>query len=197
MDKPLITTLEEFENICIKKYRSGHYHPERYLINYNFSPNILLDVFCTDYMVWCYEDYYYNDFNLNMVSEFQPHIDIEKFKTLAEDLDSILELVKHSELVLELFYKFKSIRQVTRYYYEIIEDYYDNLVELNSKKNEEFDSIVIQDYINLLKTNKCAIIKKFYNSNDIIESKEDVVTKAKEILNILPKEEYSTIIPLE
>ncbi len=194
--KQKINTLEEFENICLKN-SSGHYHPEKYLKKYDFSPNILLDVFCTDYMVWCYEDYYYNDFSLDMVIEFQPHVNIDEFKIMVRDLDSIFELVKRSELILELFYKNKSIQNITSYCYESIDNYYNYLVNLNKTANKEFDSIVIRDYIDLLKTNKCSVSKKFYNqSSDFLISKEDVVKKAQEILNILPDDEYSLIIPL-
>ena len=203
-NKQVINTLEEFKNICLKKNCfSGHYNPEKFLKKYIYSVNILLDVFYTDYMIWCYEDYYYNDFCLSMISQYQPHINIDEFIILTQDLDSVLELLKRSKLVLELFYNSKSIQTISRWKYEIIEDYCDYLIKINDENdendenNENYNNTIIIDYVNLLMTNKCCIVKKFYSLNEKIVSKEDVITKAKQIINILSNIEYSSILPLE
>ena len=50
----MISTIEQFDKLPTK---SGHYRPEYYLSRYKFSLQILLDVFATDYMVYCYEDW--------------------------------------------------------------------------------------------------------------------------------------------
>jgi len=191
MDKPQINTLKEFENICLINNYSKHYHPEKYLKKYNYSINILLNIFCTDYMIMCYEDYYYNDFSLDMIIQYQPHINIDEFKILVKDLDSMIELVKHTELVLELFDKNKSIQIISRWKYESIENYYDNLIKINN--NIQFNNIIINDYVNLLQINKYCIINKLYNLDEKIISKEDVIKKAKQIKNILHDLEYSLI----
>lgn len=49
----MISTIKQFDELSTK---SGHYRPEHYLSRYKFSLSILLDVFATDYMVYCYED---------------------------------------------------------------------------------------------------------------------------------------------
>lgn len=93
----MISTIEKFDKLPTK---SGHYRPEYYLSRYKFTPSILLDVFATDYMVYCYEDWYYNDFTPKMVAEYQPHIDIVRFVQLYDELQIILRLEKHSRFVI-------------------------------------------------------------------------------------------------
>jgi hypothetical protein len=196
MDKQLINTLEEFEDICVKNTSSIHYHPESYLMKYNFSINILLDVFCTDYMEWSFEDNYYNDFCLDMVIKYQPHIDIDKYKNLLKDLNDVFELVKRSELVLEFFNKNKQMNRISCWKYDFIDEYYKYLEQMNNDNREKIDDIIINDYINLLQTNKYCLIKKLYNSDEKIISKEELIIKVKQIFNDLPKYEYSSILPI-
>lgn len=85
----MISTIEQFDKLPTK---SGHHRPEYYLSRYKFSLQILLDVFATDYMVYCCEDWYYNDFTPKMVAEYQHHIDISQFVQLYNELQIILRL---------------------------------------------------------------------------------------------------------
>lgn len=197
MNKQHINTLEEFENICLKNMKLSRYNPKQYLMKYNYSQNILLDIFCTDYMIWCFEDYYSNDFNLDMITKYQLHINIDEFKILLFDLSQVLELVKRSELILELIEKNKSMQSMSSWVYEEISDYWNELYNIYTNSNEKFFDIVIRDYIDLLAKNKCSIVKKFYNPYLIPMSKQDIIMKAKHILDTLPKIEYSIILPLE
>ena len=84
--KLFIKSEEEFDRL--NDY-SCRYRPMRYLSKYHFSIEALLDIFCSDSEVGCYEDYYYNDFDLDMVVQTQPHINIPSFKELWADLDEI------------------------------------------------------------------------------------------------------------
>lgn len=48
--------------------RIGHHpRPKEYLQNYLFTKKVLIDVFCSEDMVFCFEDYYYHDIDLSMI----------------------------------------------------------------------------------------------------------------------------------
>jgi hypothetical protein len=68
---------------------------------------------------------------------------------------------------------------------------------MKNNKSDDFNSNgqMIQDYVKLLKENKCSIKYKFYEINEEINN-ETIITKAKHILNTLPNVKYSSILPL-
>ncbi len=178
--KPFINSEKEFDklNIC-----SGHYRPMRYLSKYNFSVQALLDIFCSDSQVYCYEDYYYNDFDLNMVAQTQPHIDIPNLKVLWSDLDEIRTAELVSQVAIDLFEKKVSNRSLKEWTNELISDFINKIVDLD--KNLVFP-IFLSEYKNLLETNK------FVNSHNLklifeLDSPDSIIIQAKKILDSIPK----------
>ncbi len=173
----MITTIEDIDKINIKQ---THYHPESYLKKYIFSKEILLDVFCSEYMIYCYEDYYYNDISINMIEKYQPHIDIVEFNKLWDDLDEIRIAELFSDYIIN--YPIKSL-----YKYNLIDKYI---------LNNNFDDITII-YINTMKNNK--FVQKHISYNNIYLSKFDnsnnLISYANHILKHIP-EKYSSILPL-
>ncbi len=190
--KQHINTLEDFSNICWNDATlSGHYCPKKYLKKYNFSPNVLLDVFCTDYMIFSYEDNYYNDFNLSMIREYQPHINIDEFKLLSKELDSVMELIKRSELLLEVIENNETIGSISKWQYNNISNYIDQLIKLDIKNKEIFNKVMVDNYLNYIQTNK------YSGEMKNIESNQDPITIAKCILNTIPKVQYSSILSIK
>ncbi len=165
----MITTEEEIDKLYVG---GSHYNPESYLKNHIFSKEILLDVFCSEAMVYCYEDYYYDDISINMIEKYQPHIDIFEFKQLWNDLDEIR--------IAELFSDYIINKPTCSLYkYNLIEEYI-----LNNNYNKI--SII---YIDTMKNNR--FIQKYMLYN---ESK-NIIDNAKYILDNIPNK-YSSILPL-
>lgn len=151
-------------NIC-----TGHYRPELYLKNYLFTQEILLDVFCSDELVYCYEDYYYNDISIDMIKKYQPHIDSNEFLNLWLDLDEIR--------IAELYAKFIVEKPTAGlYFYDLIKIYSKNL-----------------DYKELVNNFDKMIQENRFIKQDLSEF--EVMDKAKYILNMIP-DQYSKILPL-
>ena len=190
----MITTEEEFNKL---PSLSSHYKPEKYLVRYKFSQDILLDFFCSEYMVWCYEDYYYDDISIDMITYYQPHIDRKVFLDLWNDLDLIREVELYSKLIIEILANNKSIvERVNHYDYASISD----TVVVITKREQ-----LVKKYIKLLETNTYArkynLLQTYFSNYDYQNYKntnEDnifIVTKAKEILTNIPHR-YSQILPL-
>jgi hypothetical protein len=186
--KLFIKSEEEFDelNIC-----SGRYRPMQYLSKYHFSIEALLDIFCSDSEVGCYEDYYYNDFSLYMVEETQPHIDIPSFKELWADLDEIRTAELVSQVAIELFEKNVSNRYIRKWPNELIANFVD---KINGLERDLVYPTFLSDYKNLIATNKFV---EYYNLalNPELDSPETIVTQAKKILNAIPNP-YSSALPL-
>jgi hypothetical protein len=171
----MITTKEELDNI---KVSGSHYKPEKYLANYLFSQEILLNYFCTDYFVYCYEDYYYNDISIDMIMKYQPHINESKFIKLWNNLNIIREIELFCNLVLLLVKNKKKLFEISTYFYVLIEDLYS-------------EDTIINDFNNVLKTNKFI---KYYNLYiSPINTEELAIQKAEEILKFIPSE-YTNIL---
>lgn len=193
----MITNFDELDNICQNDNSLGrHYKPKNYLTKYKFSINMMLDAFCTDYLVYTYEDYYYDDFNENMVKEYQPHINYGEFIILKKDLDSIIELEKRSELLIEIIEKNIEPSSIISWKYEKIDDYLCDLFVKIKDKSSELNNILITDYIDLLKKNKYSIVKKCYSEEESLLTTESIIKKAREIIKSFPSYEYSSILPL-
>ncbi len=169
MSQKIITTKEEVYNLNIN---GSHYKPYKYIENYLFSKEILLDVFCCEDLVYCYEDYYYDDIDINMIKNHQPHIDINEFINLWNDLDEIRTAELYSKFILEN-------PKAGLYFYELIRPYSQKL-----DYNELCDNFNV-----MLKKNK--FIKK-YNLNNLDGT---IIEKSTEILKAIP-EKYSSILPL-
>lgn len=189
----MITTIEQFDKLPTK---SGHYRPEYYLSRYKFSLSILLDVFATDYMVYCYEDWYYNDFTPKMVAEYQPHIDISQFTKLYNELQIILRLEKHSRFVIDILEKKPNLIILSEWNYEPIEKYVKDIKELYNIEKTELEKRVITDYIQILETNDYSKLKKLYIPDEPLDTPELVISKAYQVLKSIPYPNYSSILPL-
>lgn len=181
----MITTKEEINNI---PSFSSHYKPHSYLSKYKFSKEILLDIFCSEYMVYCFEDYYYDDITLNMIEEYQPHIDIEEFVELWYDLDSIREIELYCDLIIETIEK-KSIKNISSWKYNLIEDY------IKKIKIDNIYITLLDNFIFLLENNKYILIKNLYNKDEKIDTEELLIKKAYALLKTIPCK-YSSILPL-
>ncbi len=186
--KPFINSQEEFDSLNIY---SGRYRPMRYLSKYNFSVQALLDIFCSDSQVCCYEDYYYNDFDLDMVRQTQPHIDIPSFKELWADLNEIRTAELVSQVSIELFEKGILNKSIKSWPNELISDFVDKINELD--RDLVFPTF-LSEYKNLISTNKFV---QYHNLtlNLELDSQETIVAQAKKILNSIPNP-YSSAIPL-
>lgn len=182
----MITTEDEVYKLSVS---GSHYRPEKYLKNYTFSKEILLDIFCSEEMIFCYEDYYYDDITINMIKTLQPHINISEFKILWNDLDEIRIAELFSDYIINI-----PVRST--YKYNLIDDYICNYDKYMFDFKSNFDSILV-DYKSMLKKNK--FINKFsLCSDDELESiidKNTLIKKAKFILEKIPKK-YSSILPL-
>lgn len=164
----------------------GHHHPERYLKSYKFSQEVLLDVFCSEDLVFCYEDYYYDDICMDMIKEFQPHIDPDDFLKLWLDLDEIRIIELFCKLILNVNKK----SYICEYKYNLIDDYISKYKKSNYNHTE-----IIADFVQLLQANKFSVNFNLYNSNDNLNEWDLVVEKAKQILNQIP-DSYSSVLPL-
>ncbi len=178
----MITTSEEVYALNVG---GSHYKPEKYLKNYLFSKEILLDIFCSEDMVFCYEDYYYDDICLDIIHKYQSHIDISEFKVLWNDLDEIRIAELFSEYII------KNPTNLT-YQYNIIDKYIKNY------EDSKFDmNILLNNYKNMLMKNK--FIKKYNlcSEDEVnnIKNRDIAIKKAKLILENIP-EKYSSILPL-
>lgn len=98
-----------------------------------------------------------------------------------------------------LYYEIRSIELLCEYIIELPSyvSYKYDLIKENLTKiiaNKSDITVIINDFIILLSANK--FIKKFnlYN-NEKINNKEQLVTKAKEILSHVPQK-YSSVLPL-
>ncbi len=178
----MLTTEEEINNI---PSFSSHYKPHLYLSKYKFSKEILLDIFCSEYMVYCYEDYYYDDITLDMIEEYQPHIDIHEFALLWNDLDEIREIELYCYFVIEILEKNKTKRDISEWKYNLI---YNDYIKNNNN--------LIETFIEIMEINKYIKIKKLYDIEyDKINNNDKLLIKVKDILKNIPKR-YSEIIPL-
>ena len=179
----MITTKEEVYNI---NSIVSHYHPKIYLSKYKFSKEILLNIFCSEDLVFCYEDYYYDDISLSMIEEFQTHIDINEFEILWDDLDEIRTIELFCDLIIK--------KDISTYKYNLINKYikkYGN----NNNFNFIFNKI-IEDFNYLLKTNKFAIkfnLDKF--QIELNDTTSEITLKVKKILEFIPLS-YISILPL-
>lgn len=191
----MINTLEEFENICEKDKNliGSHYNPKKILSKYKFSLNMLLNIFASNYLIYSYEDYYYNNFNLEMIKKYQSHIDIDEYERMKKKLNDILELEKRSEFLTEIIEKnIDSISLISTWKYDIISDY---LEKLENIKNEKFIDIIIQDYVNLLFSNNFSITNNFFENLDIFNlTKYDLLLKSKEIIKFIESPKYSKFL---
>ncbi len=188
-DLDYISTIEEFNKLPIR----GHYNPEKYLSKYKFSQNMLLNIFCTDKMHFCFEDYYYDDFNLNMVKKYQPHINVNEFKKLWNEIDIIREAELHSLLIIELFEENYSVSAIRTWTYELIENY---ILKIKKHDNNNIFDVIKPDYKKLLKNNKFIQSKKLYDQYEKIETREELIQKAKQIIKAIP-DDYTSILPLD
>lgn len=187
----MISTIEQFDKLPTK---SGRYRPEYYLSRYKFSLPILLDVFATDYMVYCYEDWYYNDFIPGMVAEYQPHIDIVRFVQLYNELQIILRLEKHSRFVIDILEKKPNLIILSEWNYEPIEKYVEDIKKLYGIEKTELEKRIITDYIQILETNNYSKLKKLYIPDEILNTPELVICKANLVLKSIPYPNYSSIL---
>lgn len=172
----MITSEEEFDQLNIQGY---YYRPEQYLSKYLFTQEILLDVFCSESLVCTFEDDYYNDINIDMIIEYQPHINSEEFLMLWKDLDEIL--------VVEQF-----CRYILNHPNYVVNHLYNSISEMIKIKDiNQF----IKKMLIILETNKF-IIK--YNLNDKLQNItgiSEMKIVVNEILAFFPKK-YSSILPL-
>lgn len=172
----MITTKEELNNIKMSGY---HYHPKNYLSKYLFSQEILLECFCTDHFVFCFEDYYYNDISMDMITKYQHHIDENIFIDMWNILDVIRTAELFSDLIIKLFKNNIKINQISTYFYELIEDQYTYCT-------------LIKDFDKMLQTNRFIQYYQLYDSPIITENM--AIQKAESILKLISDNDYITII---
>jgi len=176
----MITTKEEVYSI---KGLGSHYHPERYLKKYKFSKEILLDIFCSEDLVYCFEDYYYDDITLKMIQELQPHIDIEEFEILWTDLDEIRTIELFCDIIIS-----EPKLNISHYKYNLVSNYIDKY-----DLNNYYEKLLI-DFNKLLETNKFSL-KYNLDLNLPIITKEQAKEIAAKIIKLIPLN-YSSILPL-
>lgn len=112
--RKIISTEEEVETLeCTGCY----YRPRIYLSRNLFTKEILLDVFCSEKLVYTCEDDWYNDLSIDMIEELQTHINIEEFIILWKDLDEILEVEQFCKYILNY------PKYVVVHFYNQINDY--------------------------------------------------------------------------
>lgn len=187
--KPFINSKEEFDQL--DDY-SSHFKPMRYLSKYHFSIQALLDIFCSDSQVFCYEDYYYNDFDLDMVEQTQPHIDIVNLKVLWDDLDEIRRAELTSEIALDLFHKKIPNKSINKWSRELIDGLVDKIIGL---EEDSVFPVFVSEFKSLINSNKFI---NLYNLNIIheLDTPESIITQAIKILNSIPRP-YSSALPLK
>jgi hypothetical protein len=180
IDKPMITDHEEAMELHLP---GRYYRPIQYLSRYLFSESILLDVFCTGYFISSSEDDYYNNLNIDMVAKYQPHIDIDRFMQLWQDLEEVLQL----ELVAEYIEQGLYLNTNVDYRHESIHQFIDGYINNSRITN------VVSFFNDQLFENKYSI-KMGWDAN-IIDSIDDAVELSREIL-IKSPDKYSSILPL-
>jgi len=188
--QPIISSIEQFASL---PHKSGHYRPEWYLSKYKFTKEVLLDVFCTDYNHWCYEDYYYDDFAIWMVEKYQPDIDIGEFKNMWAQLDIILQAEFMSRLVLELYVENKSISSISDYRYDMISSYFAQIKKINQA---DLFAQITKDYIQMCKTNKYISKLNLSIGVEQISTREELIQIAQYVVSTIP-ETYSLLLPIE
>lgn len=176
----MITTKEEVYNI---KGLCSHYRPEKYLAKYKFSKEILLDVFCSEDLVYCFEDYYYDDISLPMIQQLQSHIDISEFENLWSDLDEIRTIELFCDIILT-----EPKLNLSTYKYNLISNYLDRY-DYGNYYNE-----LLKDLNKLLESNKFAL-KYNFNTYLPIMTKIQAREIATSIIKLIPSS-YSSILPL-
>jgi len=168
-----------------------YYRPRIYLSRHLFTKEILLDIFCSDKLVYTCEDDWYNDLCVDMIQEFQPHINIEEFRILWKDLDEILEVEQFCKYILNY------PKYVVIHFYNQIHEYI-KIPDI---------TVFIEKMICALKLNK--YIKKYtlypilkqideINKNNILNDANnygEIKALAEDLLATIPKK-YSTILPL-
>ncbi len=187
--QPVISSIEQFDNI---PHKSGHYRPEWYLSKYKFTKEVLLDVFCTDYNHWCYEDYYYDDICLDMIAQYQPDIDIEDFKVSWTQLDIILEAEFMSRLVVELYKENKPISTISDYKYDMISSYF---AQIKKCANDNVLTQLAKDYAQMLVTNKYIGKLNLPVESNQISTRDELIQVAQFVISTVP-ETYSSLLPL-
>ena len=182
---PIISTIEEVDNL--DQNLSGYYYrPKIYLSKYLFTKEILLDVFCSEYLVSTFEDDYYNDLNIDMIVKYQPHINKREFLALWKDLDEILVVKQFCNFIINY------PNYVVRHFYNSISEYINYQGNINK---------FIEIILHILKKNKYIIkyppIDKIIYIGDLNQNNDiDEIKKlARDILSQIPSR-YSSIIPL-
>ncbi len=188
-EKQIISSIEQFDNI---PHKSGHYRPEWYLSKYKFTKEVLLDVFCTDYNHWCYEDYYYDDICLDMIAQLQPDINIEEFAIAWKQLNIILEAEFMSRLVLDLYKENKPISTISDYKYDMISKYFSQIKKINQT---DLFAQIIKDYIQMCKINKYISKLNLPVGANQINTRDELIQVAQYVISTVP-ETYSSLLPL-
>ena len=185
--KLMITTKEEVYGL---NYNRGHYRPERYLRSHLFSKEILLDLFCSEDLVFCYEDYWNDDICMDMIKKYQPHIEPDEFLKLWLELDEIREI----ELFCTLIINIANRENISSYQYNLIEEYVDKY-----KKSGYVLKEIIKDFSELINSNRFAskfnLPEQFSGLVSNSKSLEELATHAKSILQFIP-DPYSSALPL-
>ncbi len=189
-EKQIISSIEQFANL---PHKSGHYRPEWYLSKYKFTKEVLLNVFCTDYNHWCYEDYYYDDICLDMIAQYQPDIDIKEFANLWKQLDIILEAEFMSRLIIDLFENKKLIVSISDYKYDMISGYF---AQLKKSNPSDLFPQLLNDYIQMCKSNKYINKLKLPIGANQISTCDELVQVAQYVVSTVP-ETYSSLLPIE
>jgi hypothetical protein len=172
MQRTLITSCDDVYKLDVGGY---HYHPDSYLKKYLFSKEVLLDIFCSEGLVFCCEDYYEDDISLSMIQQYQPHIDCDEFRRLWIDLDEVRTVEMYCKFLIEC-------PSAGLYFYDLIKKYspklrYDEL-------EEKFDQMLQEN--------------RFSQKHRLFEMMvdEDIIDRAKVFYKMIPSGNYSSILPL-
>lgn len=193
-DRPCIKTEEEFDkipnNICY------HYHPETYLKKYNFTENILIDLFCSQRIPSSFEDYYYDDLSISMIEEYQPHINTENLLDKWFELDIIREIESFCILIIKLLKRKLSFHHICSFQLDLIEDYIEKYHFMEEYKNQDYFETLFEDFQNIMKTNKYSIKYDLYKEEEWNNKNKDwLINKAEELQKNIPNN-YSSLLPL-
>lgn len=187
----IISTEEEIDKL---PSTGCYYRPRMYLSKYLFTKEILLDIFCSERLVCTFEDDWYNDLNVEMIKEYQPHIDIEEFTQLWKDLDEILEVEQICHFILNY------PKYVVVHNYNQISEYI-KIPDITSFVEKIIPVLNYNKYIKKMDLDKTIEkideLNKNYISHiiDDIDYVSGLKTEAMRILLKIPKK-YSTILPL-
>lgn len=160
-----------------------HYNPKLYLSKYHFSKEVLLNVFCSEGMVWTCEDYYGDDIDMQMIHQYQPHIDIDEFRILWNDLDEVRRAEYHCHYVKD-YPRLKS-----DYHYNII----DCIIQFYTPSTQVEQ--IISDFKMSMKVNRYIQLYYSIEKIDTIVDLRSMKKIADEILEGIPAH-YSDILPL-